>query len=198
MYMNKKIIGSVIGFIVIIIALVSMNMVQKNSEETEKQKKKEANNIASAAAFYIATETMGMISEDVLSGYSTTWSNAINNRKDFNLAIAEKKKSFDKTIDTVSSTYIGMEMSLRELSEAAKEQPEKYKELYEEYKKMYSTITALKEQMESPSGTLITFNQNANELLQEYKKTKGNIDVIISDEIKGKIIKVKEEVKKNK
>ncbi|EJR58269.1 hypothetical protein COM33_14060 [Bacillus toyonensis] len=196
--MNKKIIGSVIGFIVIIIALVSMNMVQKNSEETEKQKKKEANNIASAAAFYIATETMGMISEDVLSGYSTTWSNAINNRKDFNLAIAEKKKSFDKTIDTVSSTYIGMEMSLRELSEAAKEQPEKYKELYEEYKKMYSTITALKEQMESPSGTLITFNQNANELLQEYKKTKGNIDVIISDEIKGKIIKVKEEVKKNK
>ncbi|EEL30963.1 hypothetical protein bcere0020_53220 [Bacillus cereus Rock3-29] len=198
MYMNKKIIGSVIGFIVIIIALVSMNMVQKNSEETEKQKKKEANNIASAAAFYIATETMGMISEDVLSGYSTTWSNAINNRKDFNLAIAEKKKSFDKTIDTVSSTYIGMEMSLRELSEAAKEQPEKYKELYEEYKKMYSTITALKEQMESPSGTLITFNQNANELLQEYKKTKGNIDVIISDEIKGKIIKVKEEVKNNK
>ncbi|EJV43504.1 hypothetical protein IEK_05365 [Bacillus toyonensis] len=196
--MNKKIIGSVIGFIVIIIALVSMNMVQKNSEETEKQKKKEANNIASAAAFYIATETMGMISEDVLSGYSTTWSNAINNRKDFNLAIAEKKKSFDKTIDTVSSTYIGMEMSLRELSEAAKEQPEKYKELYEEYKKMYSTITALKEQMESPTGTLITFNQNANELLQEYKKTKGNIDVIISDEIKGKIIKVKEEVKNNK
>ncbi|WIG44765.1 hypothetical protein [Bacillus toyonensis] len=196
--MNKKIIGSVIGFIVIIITLVSMNMVQKNSEETEKQKKKEANNIASAAAFYIATETMGMISEDVLSGYSTTWSNAINNRKDFNLAIAEKKKSFDKTIDTVSSTYIGMEMSLRELSEAAKEQPEKYKELYEEYKKMYSTITALKEQMESPSGTLITFNQNTNELLQEYKKTKGNIDVIISDEIKGKIIKVKEEVKNNK
>lgn len=196
--MNKKIIGGVIGFIVIIIALVSMNMVQKNSEETEKQKKKEANNIASAAAFYIATETMGMISEDVLSEYSTTWSNAINNRKDFNLAIAEKKKSFDKTIDTVSSTYIGMEMSLRELSEAAKEQPEKYKELYEEYKKMYSTITALKEQMESPSGTLITFNQNANELLQEYKKIKSNIDVIISDEIKGKIIKVKEEVKNNK
>lgn len=196
--MNKKIIGGVIGFIVIIIALVSMNMVQNNSEEIEKQKKKEANYIASAAAFYIETETMGMISEDVLSGYSTTWSNAINNRKDFNLAIAEKRKSFDKTIDTVSSTYIGMEMSLRELSEAAKEQPEKYKELYEEYKKMYSTITALKEQMESPSGTLITFNQNANELLQEYKKTKGNIDVIISDKIKGKIIKVKEEVKNNK
>ncbi|PEO53483.1 hypothetical protein [Bacillus wiedmannii] len=196
--MNKKIIGGVIGFIVIVIALVSMNMLQNNSEEIEKQKKKEANYIASAAAFYIATETMGMISEDVLSGYSKTWSNAINNRKDFNLAIAEKRKSFDKTIDSVSSTYIGMEMSLRELSEAAKEQPEKYKELYEEYKKMYSTITALKEQMESPSGTLITFNQNANELLQEYKKTKGNIDVIISDEIKGKIIKVKEEVKNNK
>ncbi len=133
--MNKKIIGSVIGFIVIIIALVSMNMVQKNSEETEKQKRKKRIILHLLAAFYIATETMGMISEDVLSGYSTTWSNAINNRKDFNLAIAEKKKSFDKTIDTVSSTYIGMEMSLRELSEVAKEQPEKYKELYEEYKK---------------------------------------------------------------
>lgn len=51
---------------------------------------------------------------------------------------------------------------------------------------MYGTITSLKEQTESPSGTLVTFNQNANMLLQEYKKYKGNIDVAVSEDIKMK------------
>ncbi len=79
-----------------------------------------------------------------------------------------------------------MEDQLKTMSEAAKENPNKYKELYDEYKKMYSTITSLKEQTESPSGTLVTFNQNANMLLQEYKKYKGNIDVAVSEDIKMK------------
>ncbi len=52
---------------------------------------------------------------------------------------------------------------------------------------MYSTITALKEQMESPSGTLITFNQNANELLQEYKKQKAILMLLSLTKLKGKL-----------
>lgn len=82
------------------------------------------------------------------------------------------------------------------MSEAAKENPNKYKELYDEYKKMYGTITSLKEQTESPSGTLVTFNQNANMLLQEYKKYKGNIEVAVSEDIKNEVEEIKEKNKK--
>ncbi len=35
--------------------------------------------------------------------------------------------------------------------------------------KMYGIVTALNEQSQSPSGSLITFNQNVNTLIQEYK-----------------------------
>ena len=89
-----------------------------------------------------------------------------------------------------------MEGQLKTVSEAAKENPDKYKELYDEYKKMYGTITSLKEQTESPSGTLMTFNQNANMLFQEYKKYKGNIDVVVSEDIKSEVEKLKEKNKK--
>lgn len=36
--MNKKVIGGILGVIVIIIALVSMNVLQKNAKETEEKK----------------------------------------------------------------------------------------------------------------------------------------------------------------
>lgn len=42
---------------------------------------------------------------------------------------------------------------------------------YEEYKNIYSVVTALNEQVNSPTGSLISFNQNVNSLQQEYKKS---------------------------
>ncbi|MGR5883056.1 hypothetical protein ACT7DC_25090 [Bacillus cereus] len=85
-----------------------------------------------------------------------------------------------------------MGKDLKVVSEAAKEQPEKYKETYEEYKKLYGIITVIHEQVQSPSGSLLEFNKNTNNLQQEYKKIRGNIEITIPDEIKkehGKRIK---------
>ncbi len=58
-------------------------------------------------------------------------------------------------------------------------------------KKMYGIVTALNEQSQSPSGSLITFNQNVNTLIQEYKKSAGNINIAISNEIKSKANELK-------
>ncbi len=57
---------------------------------------------------------------------------------------------------------------------------------------MNSVVTALNEQVSSPTGSLISFNQNVNSLQQEYKKAKGNIDISITDEIKKQSEKIKE------
>ncbi|MEA1011905.1 hypothetical protein CN491_25205 [Bacillus cereus] len=193
--MNKKIIGGILGAIVIIIALVSMNVLQKNAEEAEEKKKREAGYVQAAAEFYNNIELMGFVADVVLPQYSEAWSQAIDDRRDFNIAVNAKKKSLNSMVAQSSVIYSDMEEQLKTVSEAAKENPNKYEELYDEYKKMYGTITSLKEQTESPSGTLMTFNQNANMLFQEYKKYKGNIDVAISEDIKNEVEKIKEKNK---
>ncbi|PGZ71846.1 hypothetical protein [Bacillus sp. AFS029637] len=193
--MNKKVIGGILGVIVVILALVSMNVLQKNAKEAEEKKKREASYVQAAAEFYNNIELMGFVANMVLPEYSDAWSKAIDNRRDFNIAVNAKKKSYDSIISQAFVIYSDMEGQLKTVSEAAKENPDKYKELYDEYKKMYGTITSLKEQTESPSGTLLTFNQNANMLFQEYKKYKGNIDVVVSEDIKNEVEKIKEKNK---
>ncbi|PEQ08655.1 hypothetical protein [Bacillus toyonensis] len=194
--MNKKIIWGILGIVVIMIALVSMNVLQKNAKEAEEKKKREASYVQAAAEFYNNIELMGFVADFVLPQYSESWSKAIDDRRNFNIALNAKKKSLNSMVAQSSVIYSDMEGQLKKVSEAAKENPNKYKELYDEYKKMYGIITSLKEQTESPSGTLITFNQNANMLFQEYKKYKGNIDVAISEDIKNEVEKIQEKNKK--
>ncbi|AFU11671.1 hypothetical protein COM21_11500 [Bacillus toyonensis] len=194
--MNKKIIWGILGIVVIMIALVSMNVLQKNAKEAEEKKKREASYVQAAAEFYNNIELMGFVADFVLPQYSESWSKAIDERRNFNIALNAKKKSLNSMVAQSSVIYSDMEGQLKTVSEAAKENPNKYKELYDEYKKMYGIITSLKEQTESPSGTLITFNQNANMLFQEYKKYKGNIDVAISEDIKNEVEKIQEKNKK--
>ncbi|PEK48328.1 hypothetical protein COM38_22450 [Bacillus toyonensis] len=194
--MNKKIIWGILGIVVIMIALVSMNVLQKNAKEAEEKKKREASYVQAAAEFYNNIELMGFVADFVLPQYSESWSKAIDERRNFNIALNAKKKSLNSMVAQTSVIYSDMEGQLKTVSEAAKENPNKYKELYDEYKKMYGIITSLKEQTESPSGTLITFNQNANMLFQEYKKYKGNIDVAISEDIKNEVEKIQEKNKK--
>ncbi|PGB61348.1 hypothetical protein [Bacillus toyonensis] len=194
--MNKKIIWGILGIVVIMIALVSMNVLQKNAKEAEEKKKREASYVQAAAEFYNNIELMGFIADFVLPQYSESWSKAIDDRRNFNIALNAKKKSLNSMVAQSSVIYSDMEGQLKKVSEAAKENPNKYKELYDEYKKMYGIVTSLKEQTESPSGTLITFNQNANMLFQEYKKYKGNIDVAISEDIKNEVEKIQEKNKK--
>ncbi|EPF07130.1 hypothetical protein COL24_21620 [Bacillus toyonensis] len=193
--MNKKIIWGILGIVVIMIALVSMNVLQKNAKEAEEKKKREASYVQAAAEFYNNIELMGFVADFVLPQYSESWSKAIDERRNFNIALNAKKKSLNSMVAQSSVIYSDMEGQLKTVSEAAKENPNKYKELYDEYKKMYGIITSLKEQTESPSGTLITFNQNANMLFQEYKKYKGNIDVAISEDIKNEVEKIQEKNK---
>ncbi|MGG1339931.1 hypothetical protein G9298_20250 [Bacillus thuringiensis] len=194
--MNKKIIWGILGIVVIMIALVNMNVLQKNAKEAEEKKKREASYVQAAAEFYNNIELMGFVADFVLPQYSESWSKAIDERRNFNIALNAKKKSLNSMVAQSSVIYSDMEGQLKTVSEAAKENPNKYKELYDEYKKMYGIITSLKEQTESPSGTLITFNQNANMLFQEYKKYKGNIDVAISEDIKNEVEKIQEKNKK--
>lgn len=78
-----------------------------------------------------------------------------------------------------------MKEQLKLVSEASKEHPK-------EYKKIDNIITALNEKMSSPTGNLISFNQNVNASIQEYKKAQGSVDIANTDEIKSKAEQIQE------
>ncbi|QWU47466.1 hypothetical protein [Bacillus sp. NP247] len=182
---------SVISIIVLLFTISSVTNMEEEYQAIQAQKKKETDYLKAAASFYNEIEIFEYSASHVLSEYSTTWSNAIDSRNDFNTALRSKKKEIDGMVVAVDVFYNSMGKDLRLVSEAAKEQPNKYKEIYEEYKKMYGIVTALNEQAQSPSGSLISFNQNVNALIQEYKKAAGNINIAITDDIKSKANELK-------
>ncbi|MDM5270479.1 hypothetical protein [Bacillus wiedmannii] len=161
-------------------------------EKIAEQKKKDDEYLMAAANFYNDIDSFEMFSTLVLSGYSNTWSEAIKNRKDFNVELVSKKMESETLVKHGDLLHTEMGQRLKLVSEASKEHPKEYKEVYEEYKKIYSIITALNEQMASPTGSLISFNQNVNALIQEYKKAQGSIKVAITDEIKSKSEQIEE------
>ncbi|MDF9538131.1 O-antigen ligase family protein [Bacillus cereus] len=183
---------SIISFVILFVVIfVSMNIENEHNKIAEK-KKKESEYLMAAANFYNDIESFEMYSTLVLFGYSDTWSNAIKTQKDFNAELISKKTESDPMIKHADVIYTEMGQQLKLVSEATKKHPDLYKDVYEEYKTIYSVVTALNEQVSSPTGSLISFNQNVNSLQQEYKKAKGNIDISITDEIKKQSEKIKE------
>ncbi|MGU3462831.1 hypothetical protein [Bacillus sp. D48C] len=183
---------SIISFVILFIVIfVSMN-IENEHKKIAAEKKKESEYLMAAANFYNDIESFEMYSTLVLFGYSDTWSNAIKNQKDFNTELMSKKTESDPIIKRADIIYNEMGQQLKSVSEAVKKHPDLYKDVYEEYKNIYSVATALNEQVNSPTGSLISFNQNVNSLQQEYKKAKGNIDISITDEIKKQSEKIKE------
>ncbi|MDA2051819.1 hypothetical protein PDM87_27780 [Bacillus cereus] len=183
---------SIASFVVLFVIIFITMGIENDHKAVAQEQKKESEYVMAAANFYNNIDSFEWFSTTVLSGYSTTWSEAINNRKDFNAEIISKKTESDKMIKHADLLYSEMGQQLKVISEATKEHPEQYKEIYEEYKKIYSIVTALNEQVNSPTGSLISFNQNVNSLIQEYKKVKGNINIAITEDIKNKSEQIKE------
>ncbi|OUA86558.1 hypothetical protein [Bacillus thuringiensis] len=186
--MNRK---TIIGLIVLalILTIVSINVVKLNTDKKEAaalevQKKKDEKYFSATYHFYDSTTAYEFISSSQLSTYSIAWKNAIQKQEDFSLAVNTEITKSNDTIQSLTGIYEKLGKDLKVVSEAAKEQPEKYKETYEEYKKLYGIITVIHEQVQSPSGSLLEFNKNTNNLQQEYKKIRGNIEITIPDEIK--------------
>ncbi|MCC2419035.1 hypothetical protein PDN14_15170 [Bacillus cereus group sp. Bc222] len=183
---------SIISFVILFVVIfVSMNIENEHKKIAE-EKKKESEYLMAAANFYNDIDSFEMYSTLVLFGYSDTWSNAIKNQKDFNTELMSKKTESDPMIKRADIIYTEMGQQLKLVSEAVKKHPDLYKDIYEEYKNIYSVVTALNAQVNSPTGSLISFNQNINSLQQNYKKAKGNIDISITDEIKNQSEKIKE------
>ncbi|WP_053218239.1 hypothetical protein [Virgibacillus senegalensis] len=144
------------------------------------------------AEFYTEADTIFFISSFALSGYSNAWSNAIDNGENFSIAVGMQQSKFEDMANASDESLEEMSKNLNTLSEASKKHPEEYDEIYQECKALYATLSSIVEQVHNPSGSLLSFNQNVNDLTQEFKSKYEIIGALLSDEVKA-LIKQKEE-----
>lgn len=109
--------------------------------------------------------------------YASVWKSAIDDRRDFNIALALQKMNFDETgfLKGLEDTKNEIEFLLKELLKNSKILPEchsKTVQLYGIYSQIYSLAI-------SPSGTLLSFNNKIGDLENEFTKINNEIKVLL-------------------
>lgn len=106
------------------------------------------------------------VEEAILDGYSTVWSKAISRGDDFSTALQLQVEKV-----TTSDVYEDIEKDRKIIEKGIKSlqnPPKKYKESHEKLLDMYTEYSELKRQVDDPSGSLLTFNQKANQLSSDF------------------------------
>lgn len=181
----KKVIISITAML-IVLSLGGFSIFKYNSiKQTEQYNK-------AITAFHDNSNKVYDNSSDILSDYSTAWNEGIGTDTMFvnvSLSMADNSDYIKET----DKLFKLSNKNLKIIHDAAQDNPDKYKEIYNECKKMFITTSALMDQVNEPSGSLITFNQNINQLQQEFESTNNVIEMLIDNED----IKVKSEKKDN-
>ena len=149
----------------------------------DKQTAKAEGNYAENAGVVIADMAAGYAeASEMVEGYSVVWRDAIDSRTDFNAAIQDKVieyKQYAKfmTLDDYS-TRISENMS------NLQDPPEKYIELHDKIKELHAEWSKLRQQAESPTGSLIEFNKNINNIDQEFTRVVDELEIVMDNEVK--------------
>lgn len=120
-------------------------------------------------------------SANVCEVYSSVWSSAIKSKYgDFNTELAKKKSEFksDGTLTKISETKDTIDSFMKKLNNPT----EKYKRSYDKILEMYGIYSKLESEALSPSGSLMTFNANINNLQAEFLKSGNELKVIMPAE----------------
>lgn len=127
----------------------------------------------------------GELATMMCANYSDVWNKAIDSNygiqvdghwaTDFNDAIRYKRASFDSdgSIKTLEDTKKHVDDNLRDLNLP----PEEFKESYEVLMKMHDAFAELISQGESPSGSLVRFNQSVDEMTDQLTKSSNELTI---------------------
>lgn len=190
--MKKLIIISIVS--IFILALTGFSYQQYNSvqhdkkvaEQQAKIKKDQELFDKAITEFHNNSEQIYNNSSPILVKYSSNWKLGLGSGSMatfVNLA----KDGYSSEIDDINALFDSTTETLKTISKASQEQPERYNEVYNECKKLYATTSALIEQVNNPSGSYITFNQNVNNLLQEFESGNNIIEMLMTDSKKDSL-----------
>lgn len=108
---------------------------------------------------------------------SEAWDDAIDNGDDFNTAIQTLIQNWEESgsITSLEESKDGIDTAMKELQEPI----ESYSEAYSLLVDMYGLYVQLYDQATSPSGSLMTYNSDINDLASEFEKVYNQITVIV-------------------
>lgn len=188
--MKKIIIISITVFLILVgvsgFSYQKYNSIQHDKKVALQQKKlkklKEAQKVYNTAItdFQVNSYTLYEKSSSLLASYSHAWNLGIGS-DNMALFVSTEQDINKANIEQMNGSFSKLQDTLKTISKAANEQSKKYSEAYNECKKQYTTLSAIMEQVNQPTGSYITFNQNVNELLQDFDAQNNIIKMLVGD-----------------
>lgn len=158
---KKLIISTIIGLILVIGGIGAFIVYQKKQEEKRVQEYV-AEMAINSFNMYLEVVENAM----VISMYSETWNDAIDDGNDFNVELANLRDAYKEkgVLDELTDTQTEIQQSMKYLQDV----PEGYEEVYGVLKEMYGVYVEFADQAQSPTGSLLTFNNKTNDLFSEF------------------------------
>lgn len=155
------------------------------------QKEQYAKNLAKTSA---DMQLEFLLSSILVAGYSDVWDNAIDSGMDFNVQLATYKENLSKK-GSLDARENGQN-KIRDKMKLLQNPPKEYKDSYIVLKKMYGIYSKMVDQSLSPTGSLIEFNKNTNELYSQFEQQKEELQITLPTDVKK--LKKKYEKEKSK
>ncbi|MGE7696672.1 zinc ribbon domain-containing protein [Lysinibacillus sp. NPDC094177] len=158
---KKLIISIIIGLILVIGGIGAFIVYQKKQEEKRVQEYVGEMAINSFNMYLEVVENAM-----VIAMYSKTWSEAIDYGNDFNVELANLKDAYKEKgeLQDLKDAQTEIQQSMKYLQDV----PEGYEETYGVLKEMYGVYVELADQAQSPTGSLLTFNNKTNDLFSKF------------------------------
>lgn len=159
---KKRLIISLILSLVVIVGGVIAFLYYKKTQE-EKRVQEYVGEMA-VNAFNMYTETIS--NAMVISSYSEQWDDAIDDGRDFNVALANLKNTYEEK--GLLQDLVDGQTEIQESMKYLQDVPEGYEDAYDVLKEMYTVYVEFSNQAQSPTGSLLTFNNKTNDLFSEF------------------------------
>ncbi|RIJ63428.1 hypothetical protein [Rummeliibacillus sp. POC4] len=181
----------VILLLVVFILLIAGGSIFGWYKYQQNQKEQYAKNLAKTSA---DMQLEFLLSSMLVAGYSEVWNNAIDSDMDFNVQLTTYQENLSKK-GTLDDRENGQN-KIRDKMKLLQNPPKEYKDSYNALKKMYGTYSKMVDQSLSPTGSLIEFNKNTNELYSQFEQQQEELQITLPADVKK--LKKKYEKEKSK
>ncbi|MGG1483354.1 hypothetical protein ABEI56_04615 [Peribacillus castrilensis] len=182
---TKLIIISIVGVLIILGIVMGWMKYQQN-------KKEEYANILAETSVDMYYEFL--MSSMVLASYSNVWEKAIDDGRDFNVALVSFRDDISNK-GIIEETEKGQD-KIRGNMKLLQNPPKEYMESYIVLKQMYGSYSKMVDQTFSPSGSLIDFNRKTNDLYSQFEQQQEELTITLPADIKKLKKKYEKEKKK--
>lgn len=173
---DKVLIGLIVVAIIVGIVGWQVNNMEKKAA-LEKEQKEQYLATLQLASLSILNSTI--TATEMCEGYSDVWRNAIDRGRDFNTAIRDRADYYE-----LQGKFAELEAAKEDIDKLMKElnnPSEEYKKAHEKLLEIYGIYTELNSQANSPSGSLMTFNQNINKLQNDFIRATNEYTILVPE-----------------